>query len=772
MSDLRDIPFRYDDAVEQGIIDSRRSEMKKRTLLRRFLDSKHSEWKKSIIMTVVFCGIAIVVLYSQFFTMAELEKQMQQNLKDVARQNAQILDTKISAKYELLNSLVNKLELEQSETMNEQLDEFKIYMEDFNLKRFAVTLEGGVTYSTDGVVQDLSYRQFYLEGMRGNACITGVLSDAILEEHSSINIMTVPICDDEGNVRGVFGVAYDTEEFNKSLQIESFEGQGYSCIVNAGGEIMAVVDSDDFTLGNNIFEQLLETDDKNEEILENLQWQMGQKQEGSGTLYLSEKSYYYCVPVDLMDGSVTWYILTILPASVLQEHILPIQVNQTATSVAVVVLVVIGALMIMRLIKEKHEEMLQLAYVDPLTGGDNFFKFCLDMEYRRNRQGYLVLMEITNFANIAIVAGADARNRIVQDVWEIVTGSMKKDELSAHVKDDMFIMYITASGDEELVSRTEAISAQINEKTKALPVYGIHMEYGVFAMTDEDTIEESYSKAKIAKEYASARPELQYAFYSEVNRLKKQYEKQLEERFPNALEKEEFEVWYQPKYSATDCKIVGSEALVRWREENGEMISPGQFIPLFERNGMIMQLDEYMFRSVCRQQKEWYDEGRTIYPVSVNISRASLYSRDIEKCYARILEEYGISPEYIQIEVTETIMEQRKDIYNLLNEFRQMGIKILMDDFGTGYSSLATLSTQCFDTLKLDKSLIDNIGNKDGETLLYHIIRMGQQLGLHITAEGVERQTQLEFLQEMKCDDIQGYYFSKPVTKEEYEQMV
>lgn len=101
-----------------------------------------------------------------------------------------------------------------------------------------------------------------------------------------------------------------------------------------------------------------------------------------------------------------------------------------------------------------------------------------------------------------------------------------------------------------------------------------------------------------------------------------------------------------------------------------------------------------------------------------------------------------------------------------------MGIKILMDDFGTGYSSLATLSTQCFDTLKLDKSLIDNIGNRDGETLLYHIIRMGQQMGLHITAEGVERQTQLKFLQEMKCDDIQGFYFSKPVSKEEYEQMV
>lgn len=772
MRDLREIPLRYDDAVEQGIIDSRRSEMKKRTLLRRFLDSKHSELKKSIIIAVIFCGIAIMVLHSNYFTLAELEKQMQQNLEDVARQNAQILDTKISAKYELLSSLVKKLETTTPETMNEKLDEFKIFMEDFNLKRFAVTFAGGATYSTDGETEDLSYRAFYLEGMEGKAYITGVMNDAILEEHGQVNVMTVPIYDTSGNITGVFGVAYDTEEFNKSLQIESFDGQGYSCIVNESGEIMAVIDSDAFTLGNNIFDQLLEIDDKNEQILDNLKHQLTQKEEGRGTFYLSEKNYYYCVPMNLMDGSVTWYILTIIPASVIQTRAMPIQVNQYTTSIGVVILVGIGALMIVRIIKEKHEDMLSLAYVDPITGGDNFVKFCIDMECRRSPQGYLAVMEITNFDNITVVAGGDASNEMIAEIWKIISVSMKKDELAGHVKDDMFLMYLTASDMEELIQRMDQISDQINEKAKKLPVYGIHMEYGIFVMTGEDTVEEAYSKAKIAKEYATTRPELQYAFYSEVNRLQKQYEKQLEERFPIAVEKEEFEVWYQPKYSAADCKIVGSEALVRWREENGEMISPGQFIPLFERNGMIMKLDEYMFRSVCRQQKQWLDEGRTVYPVSVNISRASLYCKDVEKRYARIMEQYGVRPEYIQLEVTETIMEEKTEIYNLLNEFRQMGIKILMDDFGTGYSSLATLSTQCFDVLKLDKSLIDNIGSKDGDTLLYHIIRMGQQMGLHITAEGVERQTQLKFLQEMKCDDIQGYYFSKPVPKDEYEQMI
>lgn len=247
-------------------------------------------------------------------------------------------------------------------------------------------------------------------------------------------------------------------------------------------------------------------------------------------------------------------------------------------------------------------------------------------------------------------------------------------------------------------------------------------------------------------------------------------EKQLEEQFPDALEKKEFKVWYQPKYSVADGIIVGSEALVRWQKQNGETIPPGKFIPLFEHNGMIMKLDEYMFRQVCEQQRKWMEEGRKIYPVSINISRASLYRMDLEECYGQIMQETGISPEYVQLEVTETAIEQKKDICEILNKFRRMGIKILMDDFGTGYSSLATLSTQCFDVLKIDKSLIDQIGNKDGETLLYHVIRMGQQMGLHITAEGVEQESQVGFLRQLQCDDIQGYFFSKPLPKVEFEE--
>lgn len=745
---------------------------KGQNISKKLKSSTNVEKKKVIVILLVLLSITAAVFCNAHFNVEEMEAQLQQNLADVARQNAVILKEKIDAKYELIHSLTKELADVTTETIDEELGYFKVFMEDFHLKRFAFCFPDGTTYSTDGEVTDLSYREFYQAGMEGRSCITGVLTDALRAEHGPVNVMTVPLFDETGNVSGVFGLAYDTEVFNEAMQIDSFEGKGYSCIINESGEIMAGMGNDALKLSYNIMEVALEADAQNAQAVENLRSQMEQKKEGSGILYLSGKNYYYCVPVDLMDGSVTWYILTMIPSAVLNERVMPIQMSQYLTSFGVAISVLAGALLIIWFIKKQQEQMMRFAYEDPLTGGANFVKFCMDMENRKKREGYLIAVDITNFNNITIAAGEEASDAMLKEMWNIIRSSLRREELAGRVRDDMFLLFLSAPNEDTLIERMEQISGQIGEKSRDLCVYGIRAGYGIYPVSGEETIENAYSKAKLAREFAASKPQLHYAFYNEVNRVKTQQEKQLEERFPEALENEEFEVWYQPKYSAADCAVVGSEALVRWRSENGEMVSPGKFIPLFEQNGMIVKLDEYMFGMVCRQQKKWLDEGKVVHPVSVNISRASLYGTDVERRYGKIMQECGIEPQYIQLEVTETVMEEKTDICELLNRFRQMGVKILMDDFGTGYSSLATLSTQCFDTLKLDKTLIDHIGTKDGETLLYHIIRMGQQMGLHITAEGVERQAQLEFLQHLKCDDIQGFYFAKPMPVEEYETIV
>lgn len=738
----------------------------------KVMSEKNLALKKIAVVFSVLAGIALVVLCSAYVISKEIEKQLRQNLEDVARQNAVVLETKMSDQYKLIHSLSQELKGITKDTIEEKLDLFEIFLEDHHLKRFAYCFPDGITYSTDKGIEDLSYRDFYQKGMEGKCCITGILKDALRPEHNPVNVMTIPVYDDAGAVSGVFGLAYDTEKFNESLQINSFDGKGYSCIINESGEIMSAAGSDGLELSHNIMESMRRMDDRNEAEVECFQKKMMEREAVSGSLYLPEKTYYYSVPVNLMDGSVTWYILTIVPSEVLRGRTVPIQKNQIMTCLLTGFLVLFGAWMIIMYIKEQHREILRFAYEDPVTKGANYAKFQLEMERKQNRVGTLIVMDIANFNNISVVAGKDAGDAMIRKTWEIICEETEKDELAARIRDDVFLLFFKEKEKDRLLQRMEGISEKISEKARDIEVYGIQARYGMYRMEEKEALEDAYSRGKLAREYAVLSPGMHYAFYSEMHRMEMQHEKQLEDRFPQAVGNEEFQVWYQPKYSAGEGRIVGSEALVRWKKEDGEMISPAEFIPLFERNGMIVKLDEYMFRMVCRWQKRWMDEGRKIYPVSINISRASLYSLDIHKRYYGIMKEYGIAPDCIELEVTETVMEEKSDICEILNKFRSRGIKILMDDFGTGYSSLATLSLQCFDTLKLDKTLIDHIGNKDGETMLYHIIRMGQQMGLHITAEGVEKKEQVDFLKNMKCDDIQGFYFSRPVPMDEYEKML
>ena len=728
--------------------------------------------KRFVIVMLALVGIVVIVLHSSYVNVTEMENQLRQNLQDVASQNAVVLHMKVYADYEMLQSLAEELVGVTTDTIDKKLGNFKIFLEEYQLKRFAYCFPDGTTYSTDGSVTNLSYREFFTRGMAGKCTITGMLRDAIGEEHTAVNVMTIPIYDEDGNVTGVFGLTYESERFNESLQVGSFEGQGYSCAVNENGEIMAVMGSDKLELSHNLFSELQKADERNAAAIESLREQMEEKTEKGGTLYLSEKNYYYCSPVELMDEEVTWYILTIIPSAVLESRVMPIQANQYRTSFLVGIFIVIGAALLLMFSKEQQRKMTQFVYEDPITKGANYAKFILEIARRHNRQGYLVMMDITNFNNITIAAGKAAGENMIRDTWKIISKELRTEEIAAHIRDDVFILFLVAPNGSEVIDRMEVISGHISEKAKKLNVYGIHAGYGIYRMDGSESFEDAYSKAKVAREHALTQPELHYAFYDEINHQKLQEEKQLEERFPEALADGEFEVWYQPKYSASSCEIVGSEALVRWRDKDGKLISPGKFIPLFEHNGMIMKLDEYMFRAVCRQQEEWLAQKRKMYPVSINISRASLYYADVLQRYSEIMKEYKLDPKYVQLEVTETALQGKSDICNLLEKFREMGVKILMDDFGTGYSSLATLSMHCFDTLKLDKTLIDHIGDKDGETLLFHVIHMGQQLGLHITAEGVENQGQLKFLQGLKCDDIQGFYFAKPMPGTEYETML
>lgn len=739
------------------------------------INFKKKGYKIALISFIIF----ILFFFSVFFCTNrisnELERQLETNLIDVANQNALAISNQLNDNYMLLDSLFAEIK-EIPGDMSENVMLLKGFVKANNLKRVGFCDTDGTTYTTDNVVANLSYREFFQRGMQGKSTITGVLTDALRPDaDEKVIIFSSPMYDDTTNeLLGVFGLIYDAEVINASLQVECFEGQGCSFATNEAGDISIAMSYDSIQLSQNLYTDILSRNPGNTEVINTIRRNISSNTPNLGKLFIdSVEYYYYRTPILIADGEIVWNVFTLVPTDYLLQRLKPVR-NTMYLMIFLSIFLVVAAMIAYLIIFSSQRRLVQrLAYRDSVTGGANYAYFKRQLLTKsRNRCGYIVSMDIQHFSNITITAGSAAADDMIKKTWELIKQSIKDNEYAARVRDDYFVMLLNMSDDTDVSRRLEQLSDEVHDLAIAYNAPGVRACFGIYPMEDITALDDSYNKAKIGCAFAKERHDKCYAFYSELDHEELLKNQQLEERFDFAIANHNFEVWYQPKYSASTKEIVGSEALVRWRETDGKLIPPGRFIPLFERDGYISRLDEYVFREVCRKQKYWLDKGFKVCPVSVNISRATIYGANVVDKYLGILDSFELPHEYIQLEVLESAISGKADIAKILERFRLSGVHILMDDFGTGYSSLATLNMHCFDTLKLDKSLIDCIGGKDGETLLHYVIKMGRHLGLHITAEGVKYESQLSYLQEQNCDDIQGYLFSKPLHVMDYERLI
>ena len=721
-----------------------------------------------ISLLAIFLMSMSIVFFTKMIE-KEMRTQLHQSMKDVADQNVTALRNQIRSNELLLDGVIS--EIENTDNRSEAVLKYQNFVEQYGLKRLGYCQPDGMTISTDGAIVDLSHRGFFQRGMEGKATISGVLIDAMSDDGGQVCVISKPMYEEDGDICGVGCITYDLSSLNDVLRIDCFDGQGYSFAVNETGEVMVRMGNDQIELSENLFE-VISDNPENEAILRELEEGMNSEETISGIIELFDQEYFYATPVKLMGGEVTWYMITMVPKGYYDYHFDIVRNNLYRMDAVVIIVLLVGIMLILHISEKQREESLQFAYTDPVTHGPNYAKLCQVVDGMRGKKGVLISIDIRNFRNVNIAGGRNAGDRMIVEIWKVIENSMRQNEAAARVREDEFGLYIDTRNRDSVVERIEKMAEQIHALAKKIQVPNVFSNYGIYEIREGETADDAFVKARLARDELGGDREKYFAFYDEISQEKLWEDQKLEERFEEAVETEEFVVWYQPKYSVKSKEIVGSEALVRWRDKDGTLISPGRFIPLFEKNGLISHLDEYMFRNVCKQQAKWLEEGHQILPVSVNLSRATMYHEDIVERYCAILEEYHLDSKYVQIEVTETVMEGRIDIIQMLGKFRSLGIRVLMDDFGTGYSSLATLGMSCFDTLKLDKSLIDHIGEEKGEMLLSHVISMGQKLGLHITAEGVENSMQFDFLQKVNCDDIQGFLFAKPMPSEDFEKLL
>lgn len=335
--------------------------------------------------------------------------------------------------------------------------------------------------------------------------------------------------------------------------------------------------------------------------------------------------------------------------------------------------------------------------------------------------------------------------------------------------DNFAVCYEAGRGDSRRIINTlqmVADSFAINNRTI--------LSFGLYRIDDKELpVSVMCDRANMALWKAKGNFKNPYCEYDENMRQQVLKEQKIINAMEMAIEKKEFVLYLQPKYEIEKGTIVGAEALVRWISKESGFIAPGDFIPVFENNGFVYEVDKFIWEETCRYLRKWLDEGREVRPISVNVSRIDLYDPHFMQYLVDLRHKYDIPPEYLELEITESAYtEDPEQIITITRQLREAGFLILMDDFGTGYSSLNMLKDIQIDVLKLDMGFLSSSDHTvKGGNILAAIIQMARSLKMQTIAEGVETLEQVEFLKSIGCKYVQGYYYSRPLPVEEFEKL-
>ena len=410
---------------------------------------------------------------------------------------------------------------------------------------------------------------------------------------------------------------------------------------------------------------------------------------------------------------------------------------------------------------------------DDLTGlytRQAFYHFAEDMIREQPQAQYtLIISDIEEFKMINSRYGEEIGDALLRYVGKSLAAMNSRDILFARYGGDQFVGLLRHSGGTDTDNEAPILGGMAMMK-KYAPVESFEVKFGIYDEVDHELpISMMCDRALMAVRSIKHQYGRTLAKYNQ--RMQQQYlkEQQILECMEQALSEEQFQVYYQPKHNAQTEELIGAEALVRWIHPTYGFMSPGDFIPLFEKNGFISKLDHYVWEKVCEDLTNWKRLGLPVVPVSVNASRRDLLQPDFLKLVREPAERFGVDTKLVHMEITESVyMEDAELLAPIVREVQKLGIRIELDDFGAGFSSLGILSKLPIDVIKLDISFVRSLEQQ--EVVVESMIRMAHRLGFDVIAEGVETDDQLELLRKMNCDCIQGYYYSKPLPESGFEE--
>lgn len=436
-----------------------------------------------------------------------------------------------------------------------------------------------------------------------------------------------------------------------------------------------------------------------------------------------------------------------------------------------------------------QRRMMRLLYKDPITEDNNWlFYKALSLKYinqfkNRKRSFAVVNLHLNKYLDFCSYYGVDAGEQFIRAINGYLRIRTDVGEVHARHSGADFALLLKYKDNADLSKRIRTMIAELMGLEQDP---NIKFSAGVYLIPSEDSkdygkllcnrknidIEQLYNYACEAAIKNKKNGTNLIGFFSDEMLEEERWERKVENTMEKALLNHEFVAYYQPKYNPIDNKLVSAEALVRWISPEDGLIPPGKFIPIFEKNGFISKLDDYMILEIAKQQAEWKIAGKKIVPVSVNISREHFMQDDLANEICNMIDSYGTDRKMIEFEITESaFLDDKKLVVDVVRELQKDGFTIAIDDFGTGYSSLNSLKELPCDILKLDAEFFRIANESDIERskkIVIGMINLAKSMDMKVVAEGVETRALCEFLASKGCDMIQGYYYSKPLTAEEF----
>ena len=726
--------------------------------------------KKQIAIAVALFSIVSVILVliggvSYFSIKGTQEKEAQKYMKEIVSQYKNIIRAQIDGDIQTLDAVAAITGQDGAVDLDTVLSylEEECSHNDFIHMGFVYPDRKGYFIDTDGNRHDgvdISDEDFISRTLSGRSAVSGIMKDKMSD--NTVVCYGVPVIHD-GNVMGAVTATRTTSNLSEIISQDIFDGIAYVHIIDREGNFVL---RSGHAVINKQMDNIFEDGDITDEVRSSILADIGTGGDSFAVFHYQGNAYWVTfIPV----GVNGWQIFCLVPQTFLNHNFDTVFLVFACVMACIFLLFAVLFLYIYTLLKREHESLRLFAYKDSLTGADNRNRFVSELPglLKETADRAVVLMNISGFKFVNEFFGFEKGNLFLLHIARVLRGSIREGERYYRDNADRFGMLVYYQDREELTDRIKKIQKDINEYTVSPNQdYRINCNFGVYliqapgpdrqAPLSPDTV---INGALLALNSVNGNTANPIAFYDEEMHEKARRKIEIASQMQAALANGEFHMYLQPKYFLEDGSLHSAEALVRWCSD-GEIIHyPDEFIPIFEENGFITELDMYMLEEACRRVSHWTELGYKVRPISVNQSRIFFYDEEFLDKFRQIVDRYSIDPDMIILEVTESVaMSNLARVKMVISKLHNMGFSISMDDFGSGYSSLNTLKDLDIAELKLDKEFLSEQSTSPrGQVVIESIIHLAKALSITTVAEGIENEVQLRFLQSVSCDIGQGY---------------